>query len=299
MIGDVRIGTNPIAWSNDDKPLLGAETPLEQCLFEARTAGFEGIELGNKFPRDAAKLGPVLERHGLELVSGWYSSKLLERSVADETIALKAHMSLLGSMGCQTIIWAETTAAIHGEEAIPLSQRPIMTSGEWKDFCRALEEMGRHVRSAGLQLVYHHHMGTVVQDESDIDRLMAGTGPEVGLLLDSGHLVYAGSSLAAVCGRYRQRIGHVHCKDVRENILAQAQSEDWSFLTAVIAGTFTVPGDGTIDFSPIFHILAQAHYCGWLVVEAEQDPAKANPLHYAKKGFRHVDALSRQTGLRS
>ena len=288
----VRIGINPLTWSNDDMPELGGDTPLEVCLAEARQAGYAGIELGNKFPRQSGTLRPILARHGLELISGWYSSRLLERSVADEMAAIDGHMTLLKDMGCSVLVYAEVSGCVHGDRKTPLSRRPVLEPSRWPEFCRRLTEMGRHLRQNGLTLAYHHHMGTVVETEAEIDRLMAGTGPEVGLLLDTGHLTYAGGDPVAVAKRHGPRIVHVHCKDVRRPILAAALKRDSSFLEAVLEGVFTVPGDGSIDYGAVLPSLKDAGYAGWLVVEAEQDPAKAHPLTYARKGFAALSALA-------
>jgi len=293
----VRIGTNPIGWSNDDLPELGGETPLETCLAEAREAGFVGIELGNKFPREAAALTPVLDRFGLALVSGWYGSALRHRTVDEEIAAVEAHLSLLHAMGCGVMVFAETSDAVHGRRDTPLSRRPVMTDSEWPVFGERLTAIAEHLRSRGVRMAYHHHMGTVVETEDEVDRLMSVTGEAVGLLLDTGHLTYAGGDPAAVARRHAGRIAHVHCKDVRAGILRQVLSRDASFLDAVIEGVFTVPGDGSVDFAEALRPLGAAGYNGWLVVEAEQDPAKAHPLTYARLGYRNLRRFAEEAGL--
>jgi inosose dehydratase len=292
----LRLGINPITWSNDDMPELGGATPLETCLAEARQAGYAGIELGNKFPRRAETLRPLLDRHGLALVSGWYSGRLLERSVAEEMAAIEEHLALLAAMGCGILIFAETTGSIAGARGTPLSRRPRLAASEWEGFGGRLTALAEHVATRGLALAYHHHMGTIVESAEEIDRLMDGSGAAVGLLLDTGHLAYAGADPLAVARRHIGRINHVHCKDVRSAVLDRVRRDDTSFLDAVVAGVFTVPGDGAIDYAPLLALLAEARYQGWLVVEAEQDPAKAHPLTYARNGF---DYLSRTAaGLR-
>lgn len=289
----IRFATNPIAWSNDDMPELGGATPLETCLAEARAAGYAGIELGNKFPREASALRPVLDRHGLALVSGWYSARLLERSIEAELAALEPHAALLQAMGCTVLIFAETSGGIAGERDAPLSRRPLLD--DWQGFGRKLTALAEAIASRGLRLAYHHHMGTVVETAAEIDVLMAATGEAVGLLFDTGHLAFAGADPAAVAARHRSRIVHVHCKDVRAEVLARAKAADWSFLDAVVAGVFTVPGDGAIDFAATLRALGP--YRGWLVVEAEQDPAKAHPLTYARLGRSNLEAAARAAGL--
>jgi len=291
----VRIGANPIGWSNDDLRELGGQIPLETCLAEARAAGFVGMELGHKFPREAQALRQVLAQNDLALVSGWYSSSLLTRSAAAEVEALEPHLSLLEALGAEVLILAETSGAIHGDRARPLSARPRLADDDWPEFGRRLTEVADAVAARGLNLVYHHHMGTVVEDADEIAALMSATGPAVKLLLDTGHATFAGADPVALAQRYAGRIGHVHCKDVRGPVLQLARAEDWSFLDAVVAGVFTVPGDGSIDFR---QVLAQLPgYDGWLVVEAEQDPDKAPPAAYAKLGYDNLRGYAEAAGL--
>ncbi|MDP6706061.1 MAG: myo-inosose-2 dehydratase [Alphaproteobacteria bacterium] len=294
----VRLGTNPIAWSNDDLRTLGGETPLETCLAEARAAGFAGIELGHKFPREPGLLTRMLAAHDLALISGWYSSALLSRDVAAEAEALAPHLALLDALGAEVLILAETNGAIHGDPAKALSGRPRLSTEEMVRLAARLEALGRRVAGRGIRLAYHHHMGTVVQSEAEIDALMATTGPEVGLLLDTGHAAFAGADPARLAERHRDRILHVHCKDVRADVLARVRSDDVSFLDAVVAGVFTVPGEGAIDFAGVLGPLRRAGYSGWLVVEAEQDPAKADPATYARMGFQNLEAMAQRAGFR-
>jgi inosose dehydratase len=291
----LKIGINPLTWSNDDMPELGGETPLETCLAEAKQAGYDGVELGNKFPREAATLKPILARHGLALVSGWYSGKLLERSPADEIAAVEAHLTLLGAMGCKTMVFAEVSGCVHGERGTKLSRRPRLDDKGWRRLAAGMNEVARHLQRRGVRMAYHHHMGTVIETADEIDRLMTMTGPEVGLLLDTGHLTYAGGDAVAATRRHAQRIVHVHCKDIRRDVLTKAKREDWSFLNAVLAGVFTVPGDGCVDYPAVFEALAHVNYGGWLVVEAEQDPAKAHPLTYARMGHAYLRPLAVRT----
>jgi inosose dehydratase len=291
----IRLGTNPIGWSNDDLRALGGETPLETCLAEARLAGFSGIELGHKFPRDAAVLGPVLERNNLALISGWYSARLLERDAAEELDAMRPHMALLRAMGCTVLILAETSNAIHGDRTAPLSGRPTLADGLWTIFAGRLTELADAVAREGLSIAYHHHMGTIVQTWAEIDRLMDTTGPSLKLLLDTGHAVFAGADPVVLARRHRARIAHVHCKDVRRTVMDDARRDDLSFLDAVVAGVFTVPGDGMVDFPAVLTELSG--YGGWLVVEAEQDPAKAHPLTYARLGHDNLVKFAERAGL--
>lgn len=292
----IQIGINPITWSNDDLLHLGGDTPLETCLSEAHQAGYDGVELGNKFPRQASLLAPILKKHNLKLVSGWYSAELLKRTAEEEIKAMQPHFTLLKEMGCKVMVFAETSNAIHCNQAKPVSERPHLADAEWKQFGERMTVVGDYLKKNGIHLAYHHHMGTVVESAADIDRLMAVTGPSVGLLLDTGHAVYAGADPADLARRHIKRIVHVHCKDVRKDMLAKARKENLSFLNAVLQGTFTVPGDGMVDYASVLPIIAKSGYSGWLVVEAEQDPAKAHPLTYAKMGYRNLSKLAEEAG---
>lgn len=287
----VQIGINPLTWSNDDLPELGGDTPLDVCLAEGKQAGYAGFELGHKFPRDAKVLAPILERHDLALVSGWYSSRLLTRDLDAEIEAVQGHLALLQAMGCSVMVFAEVTGCVHQDPKTPLSRRPSMTAKEWSVFTDRLNRMASYLIGHGVRMAYHYHMGTVVENEHEIDHLMAETDTDVGLLLDTGHLMYAGGDPLQLLRRHGDRVVHVHCKDVRPAILALAKKSDSSFLCAVLDGVFTVPGDGCIDFLAIAHELKRLEYDGWMVVEAEQDPAKAPPLEYATTGYQHLEQI--------
>jgi inosose dehydratase len=289
----VRIGINPLTWTNDDLPELGDSNSLETCLSEARLAGYEGVELGRKFPRDPAVLGPILRKHQLNLVSGWYSARLLERSVEDEIVAMRPHAELLKKLGCKVMVFAEVSRCVHGDRRIPLSKRPRLAEKEWKPLCERLDAVGRHLGKEGLRLAYHHHMGTVVQSEDEVDRMMDSTSA-VGLLLDTGHLTFAGGDPMRALERHAKRIVHVHCKDIRRDKLARANKQDSSFLDAVLGDVFAVPGDGSIDFEPILSALAKHAYSGWLVVEADQDPGRAHPLTHARMGHDCLRPLAQR-----
>ena len=289
----VRLGINPLTWTNDDMPELGAETPLETCLAEAKQAGFAGVELGNKFPRIASQLGPILAKHGLDLASGWYGSRLLERDVDAEMAEAEPHVALLAALGCTVMVHAEVSRAIHGERSTRLSQRPVLSDADWAILAPRMTEMGRRLKARGLHLAYHHHMGTVIETHAEVDRLMASTGPEVGLLLDTGHLTFAGGDPVAAAKRHATRVVHVHCKDIRRGVMAEAKRRDLPFLEAVLEGVFTVPGDGCVDYAAVLPPLAAADYSGWLVVEAEQDPAKAHPFTYARMGHDNLARFAR------
>jgi inosose dehydratase len=289
----VRIGINPLTWTNDDLPELGEANSLETCLKEAKQAGYEGVELGRKFPREAAVLGPILKDHKLDLVSGWYSARLLERSVEDEVEAMQAHATLLKSLGAKVMVFCEVSRCVHGDRQVPLSKRPKLAEKEWQPFCERLDRIADHLQKQGLKMAYHHHMGTVIQSEDEVDRMMDSTR-SVGLLLDSGHLTFAGGDPLRALERHAKRIVHVHCKDIRRDKLAHARKQDMSFLEAVLGDVFAVPGDGSIDFAPLLEGLAKAGYYGWLVVEADQDPAKAHPLTHARLGHDCLRPLAKR-----
>ena len=292
----VSLGINPITWTNDDMPELGGDIPLDVCLSEAHAAGYAGIELGGKFPRTASALRPILAHHGLDLVSGWYSAKLCRRSQEAEIAAVADHLQLLAAMHCRVMVFAEGHGSTDGDPRTPLSGRPLLADSEWPGFCKRLDGVARHLRERGVRLAFHHHMGTVIQTEAEIDRLMESTSGDVGLLLDTGHLAFAGGDPVAVARRHGNRIAHVHCKDVRTGVLQAVVRGDGSFLGAVLDGVFTVPGDGAIDFPAVLRELRNVDYAGWLVVEAEQDPAKAHPLTYARLGFANLKRAAENAG---
>jgi myo-inosose-2 dehydratase len=296
----IRIGANPIGWSNDDLQEVGGATSLETCLAEAREAGFVGMELGHKFPREPKALKAALAPFGMACISGWYSAELLKRDAEEEMKHLRPHLDLLKAMGSNVLVFAETSNAIHGDRSKPLSQRPVMASGDWAGFGRRITEVAERTLAEGVRLVYHHHMGTVVESEADIDAFMAATGEAAHLLLDTGHATWGGADPVKLAQRYRARISHVHAKDVRKAVMEQARAEDWSFLDAILGkgadlGVYTVPGDGMVDYPAVFKALPG--YSGWVVVEAEQDPEKAHPLTYAKKGVAHLEASLKEAGL--
>lgn len=293
----IRIGANPIGWSNDDMLEIGGDIPLETCLEQARAAGFTGMELGNKFPRQAAQLRPILQQYGHELVSGWYSTELLLRDADAELAAVAGHATLLKEMGCSVLIAAETSNAIHSQKETPLSARPVLQKAAWTVFGERYTKFAELVMAQyGLRLVYHHHMGTVVQSEAEIDRFMDVTGEAVQLLLDTGHATWGGGDPARIARHYKPRIGHVHCKDIREDVMWRSNREDRSFLDSVLAGVYTVPGDGLIDYVRVLKELRG--YSGWIVVEAEQDPEKADPAVYSSLGHANLSRFIEEAGLK-
>ncbi len=294
----VRFGVSPIAWINDDMPELGADTSLEQVLAESRDIGFAGIELGRRFPRDAATLATLLARFQLVLVGGWYSASLLTRSAREEIVALQAHLGLLQALGCTVFILAETSNAIHGDRSRALSASPRLDRAGWAHFGEKLTEVADYVAAAGMRLAYHHHLGTVVESGEDIERFLEATGPSVGMTIDTGHAALGGVDAVWLIRTHPQRVMHVHCKDIRGEIFRKMKAEGASFLSGVLHGMFTVPGDGDIDFKEVVRALAAIGYSGWIIVEAEQDPAIADPRRYGELGLTTLRREAAAAGLR-
>jgi len=295
----VRLGINPIGWSNDDLPELGGDIPLERCLAEAARAGYSGIEKGGKFPNDPKLLRPMLEDRGLVLVSGWFSGGLLELTLDEEKKRLGPHLHLLQEMGCPVLIYAETTGTVQNRMSVPVADRPKLKPDDLRRYGEKLTKLADWLVGEECPMAFHHHMGTVVETEAEIDLLMANTDKSVGLLFDTGHLTFAGGEVAATFHRHAARIVHVHAKNVRPSVLEKVRSERWSFLKGVVEGVFTVPGDaeGCVDFEELARLLAEAGYRGWVVVEAEQDPKKAEPLRYATMGIEAIRAACAAAGV--
>jgi len=294
----IKIGVSPIAWSNDDFPELGGDTTLEQSLKEANEIGFSGIESGGKFPKEANELIPKLEKENLKLCSGWYGANLLKNTVKDELLLMKNQLDLFKLCNAPCMVFAEVSGSIQAQKKIPLSKRPILKSDEWKSFYNKINEVGKYMEDYGVPLAYHHHMGTVVQSQEDTERLIDNTSSSVKLLIDTGHMMFAGGDLVKVAKDYSSRLHHIHCKDIRKNVLEKSLKNDLSFIDAFFAGTFTVPGDGCIDYKIFLKLLKDLNYKGWLVIEAEQDPKKANPLEYGIIGFNHLKKIATDCGFK-
>ncbi|HXC09844.1 MAG TPA: myo-inosose-2 dehydratase [Steroidobacteraceae bacterium] len=295
----IRFGVSPIAWINDDMPELGGDTPLERVLAEAREIGYAGIELGGKFPRDPKVLGTLLARFKLALVGGWYSASLLTRTAREEIAALQAHLGLLKALGCRVFILAETSNAIHGDRARPLSAAPRLDHAAWAHFGAKLTEVADAVAAAGLRFAYHHHLGTVVESGEDIEWFLRSTGPSVGLTVDTGHAALGGVDAVALIRAQPRRVAHVHCKDIRGKVFRRIKTEGGSFLRGVLEGMFTVPGDGDLDFAEVMQALGEIGYSGWIIVEAEQDPAVADPRRYGEIGLTTLRREAAAAGLRT
>lgn len=286
----IKLAIAPIGWTNDDLPQLGGDITFEQCVSEMALAGFTGSEVGNKYPKDTEVLKKALKLRGLQICNAWFSTYLTTQSYEEVEKAFIQHCTFLKTMGATIVGVAEQGNSIQGRQDLPVfDAKPVNTEAEWKLLTEGLNKLGNKAMEMGMQLTYHHHMGTGVQTRGEIDRLMEQTDPDlVGLLYDSGHLVFSGEDPMEVLTKWMSRIRHVHLKDVRADKRQMAISQKWSFLKGVLEGVFTVPGDGCIDFKPILDELIKAGYKGWWVVEAEQDPAKANPLEYAMKARAYI-----------
>jgi len=294
----IRWGVSPIAWCNDDMPELGADTTLDMLLSDVRDIGFDGVELGNKFPRDAATLKPIMQSYGLAVTGGWYSANLLTRDAETEIAALSSHLALLEAMGSSVFILAETSNAVHCDrEGSRLDTHPILPADDWRQFGERLNTVARYINDRGLRFAYHHHLGTVVETRDELDRFFDATGDHVGLVLDTGHAVYGGIEPIDVIRTRPERVTHVHCKDIRQAKYDAFRADGTSFLNGVVGGMFTTPGDGDYDYRPFMQALADMAYSGWIVIEAEQDPAVANPREYSQLGLDTLKRLAAEVGL--
>ena len=287
----MRIGINPISWTNDDLPALGGETPLETALTEGKAIGYEGFELGNKFPRDPDALARGARATWTRLRVGLVFGRLARGTVADELRSVEAHLNLLAANGAQVMVYGEVADSIQGRPEA-LSRRPrFTTDAEWSAYGERITALARHTLARGVRLAYHHHMGAYVETAEDVDHLMRVTGPEVGLLHDTGHVTFAGGDAPTELKKHVARVCHVHCKDVRPAVARMARNRGWSFLDSVLNGAFSTPGEGCVDFAAVIAILRNADYRGWLVVEGEQDPAVAPAYRYAEMAYRLLSAL--------
>ena len=288
----VFLGIAPIGWCNDDMPDLGAENTFQQTVSEMALAGFTGCEIGNKYPSDPVELKKALDLRGMRIASRWYSSFILTRPIEEEVAEFTKALDFLAAVGANRVNVSEQSYSIQGKLDTPIltgGHKHVMNDEEWDRFCKGLNKLGEVANSKGFKLCFHHHMGTVVQSAEETDRMMANTDADkVFLCYDTGHFTFAGEDPLAMLRKYADRVGHVHLKDMRLPVVEEARKNNWSFLDAVRNGAFTVPGDGNVDFDPIFELLSKAGYTGWLLVEAEQDPAKANPLEYAIKARKYI-----------
>jgi len=287
----VFLGIAPIGWCNDDMPELGGENTFRQIVSEMALAGFTGCEIGNKYPSDPVELKRELDLRGMRIASRWFSSFILTQPIEQVEADFVKELEFLAAVGANRINVSEQSYSIQGQMDTPVlaDKRHVMNDEEWDRFCKGLNHLGKIAKERGFKLCFHHHMGTVVQTAEETDRMLANTDPEyVFLCYDTGHFTFAGEDPLSVLKKYVDRVGHVHLKDMRADVVAKVAPEGWSFLQAVRNGAFTVPGDGCVDYDPIIKLLSDAKYEGWLLVEAEQDPAKANPLEYAIKARNYI-----------
>lgn len=285
----VKLGIAPIAWTNDDMPDLGAENTFEQCISEMALAGFKGCEIGNKYPKDPKVLKKALDLRHMQICNAWFSTFLTTKPYEETEKEFIKHITFLKEMGAKVVGVSEQGHSIQGTDLSIFDDKYIMNDEEWDKLCIGLNKLGKVAKDMGITLTFHHHMGTVVQTAAEIDRLMENTDPELfNLLFDSGHLAYCGEDYMYILKKYINRIKHVHLKDIRPEVIEKVKKEHLSFLQGVRLGTFTVPGDGAIDFTPIFDVLAENNYEGYVLVEAEQDPAVANPFEYAVKARKYI-----------
>ena len=293
----VRLGIAPIAWTNDDMPDLGKENTFEQCVSEMALAGFTGSEVGNKYPKDPEVLKKALDLRGIQICNQWFSSFILTKSMDEVEAECRSQLAFLKAMGSKIIGFSEQSYSVQGQMDTPIfGHKYVLNEIEWEQLCAGLNYLGKIAKEEyGISLTYHHHMGTVVQSAEETRRLMEGTDPRyVSLLFDSGHFAYCGEDPLEMVKTWIGRIKHVHLKDIRPDIVEKVKNENLSFLQGVRLGAFTIPGDGCIDFDPIFKVLEEADYEGYMLVEAEQDPAIANPLEYAIRARRFI---AEKTGL--
>ncbi len=297
----IQFGTNPIAWANDDDQTLGADIPTSKILEDASSIGFDGIENGHRWPQDDPEaLKSLLGGYGLKFVSGWYSLNLLKQSVEDEKAAIQPHLDKLRHNGCAVCIACETSNSVQGLD-VPLSESPSLGAADMISFCAKVEELAAFTAEQGIDLVYHHHMGTVVETPQELNAFMSNTGPATKLLFDTGHAYFGsdGEDPTALLEKYIDRVHHFHAKNVRPDVMRRVRTEGLSFMDGVRAGVFTVPGDdeGGIEFDGSLKILSETGYKGWIVIEAEQDPGVRDPYHYQSLGLKTLKSIAETVGL--
>jgi inosose dehydratase len=283
-----KLGIAPIAWWNDDLPQLSDDVSLDECLRQAREAGFTGMETGRRFPMDPTELTPVLNRHGMSVCGGWFSGLLLDGDLQAEKERVAGQMALFKAVGAPCIVYGETAGTIQGDQSAPLSTKRRLSEDEIKAYGRKITAFAEWCAGQGMPISYHHHMAAPIETEEELDLLMKHSGEALPLLYDAGHMAFAGGDVLRVIDKHHARISHVHTKDIRADVVNGLDRNKESFLDAVVKGAFTVPGDGSLDFEAIVKRLASYGYEGWFVVEAEQDPVKSPPLQMAKIGHKEL-----------
>ncbi|MEC7764965.1 MAG: myo-inosose-2 dehydratase [Pseudomonadota bacterium] len=293
----IRIGISPISWQNDDLPDLTAAFTMDQAMREAREIGYVGVERGRRMPEGTEELRTYLDRYDLALCGGWCSGNLLVNDVEAEWQAIRGQVEQFAALSAPCIVYSECSNTVQGDIATPVNDRPQLGREGVEAYARKLSELAKRVRDAGTQLAYHHHMGSIIEAEDEVDWLMGASTPEVALCFDTGHLLFGGGDVMATLERWGARIHHVHFKDIRPDVVRDVRENRRSFLDAVIAGAFTVPGDGCIDFQAVADHLKSIAYDGWIVVEAEQDPASAPPYAYGEMGYATIREVCAKAGL--
>ena len=291
-----KLGIAPIAWWNDDLPELSVDVSVDECFEQARRAGYAGMETGQRFPMDAAVLGPILKRHGIGVCGGWHSGQLLDGTIEEEKDRIAGQMELFLAVGAPCIVYGETAGTIQGDRTRPLASKRRLFEDEIRVYGRKMTAFAEWCADAGMPLSYHHHMGAAIETEEELDLLMRHSGEALPLLFDAGHMAFAGGNVLRTIDKHHRRINHVHTKDIRRPVVDRLDRNSESFLDAVIKGAFTVPGDGSLDFGKITKRLASCGYEGWFVVEAEQDPAVSPPMEMAIKGQRELVGVLRDAG---
>jgi inosose dehydratase len=281
-----KLGMSPIAWWNDDLVELSDDVSLEECLRQSRLAGFTGMEQGRRFPSTAAEMLPILKAADVTLCGGWFSGLLADGELAADKDRIKPMVDLFKAVGAPCIVYGETAGTIQGDRSKPLASKRKFSEEQFKAYGRKVSEFADWCAGEGMPLSFHHHMGTVVETEQELDLLMNYSS--IPLLLDAGHLAFAGGDVLRAIDNHHKRITHVHTKDVRMDVIKKLDRTKQSFLDAVALGAFTVPGDGSLDFETIVKRIASYGYEGWFVVEAEQDPIKAPPFKMAQIGHKEL-----------
>ena len=283
-----KLGMSPIAWWNDDLPELSDDVSLEECLAQSRSAGFTGMEQGRRFPSTPEEMLPILKTADVTLCGGWFSGTLVNDDLAANKDRIQPMIELFKAVDAPCIVYGEVGRSIQGDRSKPLAIKAVLTDDEMKAYARKLTAFGEWCAEQGMPLSYHHHMAAVVQFEHELDAFMKHSGEGIPLLLDAGHLAFAGGDVLRAIDNHHKRISHVHVKDVRLDVIKALDWNKQSFLDAVALGAFTVPGDGSLDFGAIVQKFADHGYEGWFVVEAEQDPKKSPPLKMAQVGHAEL-----------
>jgi inosose dehydratase len=283
-----KLGMSPIAWWNDDLVELSDDVSLEECLRQSRSAGFTGMEMGQRFPSDPNVMLPILKAADVTLCGGWFSGTLVDEDLSVNKDRIKPMIDLFKAVNAPCIVYGEVARSIQGIRSRPLATKPKLSDDEMKLYAHRVTAFGEWCAEQGMPLAYHHHMGAVVEIEAELDSFMNHSGAGIPLLLDAGHLEFAGGNALRAIDNHHKRITHVHVKDIRRQVVNSLDRSKQSFLDAVALGAFTVPGDGSLDFGAIVQKFADYGYEGWFVVEAEQDPKANPPLKMAQVGYKEL-----------